>query len=112
MDIVISEVCDKFEEWAVVIRNSFATVAEEFGITRKNAPTNPAFAEADSLEKMKEKGIMLYEQRMDSGSVCGNRGDSDRLYMESFAAASYRHRIGRHCGFAEAVSTAEKVLTV
>ena len=35
MDIVISEVCDKFEEWAVVIRNSFATVAEEFGLHGK-----------------------------------------------------------------------------
>jgi ribosomal protein S18 acetylase RimI-like enzyme len=100
MDIVISEVCDKFEEWAVVIRNSFATVAEEFGITRENAPTNPAFAEADSLEKMKEKGIMLYGAYLDEqrvGFVAIERADGDRWYMERLAVLPpYRHRgIGR-----------------
>jgi len=33
MDIVIREVTGEFGEWASVIRDSFATVAEELGIT-------------------------------------------------------------------------------
>ncbi|HOJ80029.1 MAG TPA: GNAT family N-acetyltransferase, partial [Clostridiales bacterium] len=100
MDIEIREVNDEFEEWASVIRNSFATVAEEFRITRENAPTNPAFAEADSLEQMKVKGVSMYGAYLDwqrVGFVAIERADDDRWYMERLAVLpEYRHRgIGR-----------------
>lgn len=100
MDIEIREVNDEFEEWASVIRNSFATVTEEFKITRENAPTNPAFAEADSLEKMKGKGASMYGAYLDGqrvGFVAVERADDDRWYMERLAVLpEYRHKgIGR-----------------
>jgi ribosomal protein S18 acetylase RimI-like enzyme len=100
MDIEIREVFDEFEEWASVIRNSFATVAEEFGITRENAPTNPAFVEADSLEKMKEKGASMYGAYLGGqrvGFVAMKKADDDLWYMERLAVLpQYRHRgIGR-----------------
>jgi|GEM_PF-4356812 len=34
-----------------VIRESFATVAEDFRLTRESAPTNPAFIEMVHLQK-------------------------------------------------------------
>jgi diamine N-acetyltransferase len=60
MSIEIKKVKNEFEECTNVIRNSFITVADEFGITRENAPSNPAFVDSDALIKMREKGIELY----------------------------------------------------
>ncbi len=100
MNIEIKAVYDEFDMWASVIRRSFVTVADEFKITRENAPTNPAFAGSDSLERMKEKGIMMYGayfsgQRV--GFVAIEKADEDRWYMERLAVLSqYRHMgIGR-----------------
>lgn len=100
MDIVIREVKGEFGEWASVIRDSFATVAEEFGITRENAPTNPAFIEAGSLEKMKEKGIYMYSAYLGGqriGFVAAEKADDGCWYMERICVLpQYRHRgIGR-----------------
>ena len=99
-DIVIREVTGEFGEWASVIRDSFATVAEEFGITRENAPTNPAFTEADSLEKMKEKGIFMFSAYLGGhrvGFVAAEKADGGCWYMERLCVLpQYRHRgIGR-----------------
>lgn len=38
---------DMFDECAEVIRDSFMTVANDFKLTKENAPTNPAFIEID-----------------------------------------------------------------
>ncbi|MFT8351261.1 hypothetical protein [Clostridium saccharoperbutylacetonicum] len=43
-----------------IIRNSFITVADDFGLTIKNAPTNPAFITYENLQKSIEKGMDLY----------------------------------------------------
>lgn len=100
MSIEIKAVYDEFDDWASVIRISFATVAAEFNITRENAPTNPAFAEADSLVKMKEKGIDMYGAYCKGhkvGFVAVEKADDDRWYMERLAVLpQYRHMgIGR-----------------
>jgi len=86
----------EFEECAKVIRAAFGTVAEEFGITRENAPTNPAFAGADSLLKMKEKGAQLYgafEGKACIGFVAIEKASDDVYYMERLAVLpEHRHR--------------------
>lgn len=38
-----------------VIKNSFRTVADQYGLTEKNSPTNPAFTTIDSLKKIESK---------------------------------------------------------
>ena len=60
-NILIKECTGDYEDSARVIRKAFLTVAEEFGISRQNAPSNGAFIEADALEKLKGKGVKLFD---------------------------------------------------
>ncbi len=90
----------EFEECAQVIRIAFGTVAKEFGITRENAPTNPAFAGVDSLLMMKERGAQLYgafEDKVCIGFVAIEKAADDVYYMERLAVLpEHRHHgIGR-----------------
>jgi ribosomal protein S18 acetylase RimI-like enzyme len=50
----------ELEKSVDVIRKSFATVAEEFGITQENCPTNPAFIKTEHLIELLEKGAKLF----------------------------------------------------
>jgi ribosomal protein S18 acetylase RimI-like enzyme len=50
-----------FEESARVIREAFATVAEEFHITKESAPSNGAFMKAEALKTLAEKGVKLFD---------------------------------------------------
>ncbi|MEN6356368.1 MAG: GNAT family N-acetyltransferase [Armatimonadota bacterium] len=50
----------EIDESARVIRESFATVALEFGITEENCPTHPAFITRISLDEMLRSGIELH----------------------------------------------------
>jgi ribosomal protein S18 acetylase RimI-like enzyme len=51
---------EEYAECVEVIRKAFGTVAKEFGLTRENAPTNPAFIELRHLDEMRNKGIRMY----------------------------------------------------
>lgn len=100
MNLVIRPVIDELDKWAELVRNSFITVANEFGITRENAPTNPAFADADSLSGMIDKGVSLFgafydDQRV--GFVALQDASNGCWYMERLAVLpEYRHKgIGR-----------------
>lgn len=42
---------DQFEASAKVIRESFQTVADDFGFTAENNPTNGAFIQSERLTK-------------------------------------------------------------
>ncbi|MEJ2567608.1 MAG: GNAT family N-acetyltransferase [candidate division WOR-3 bacterium] len=42
-----------------VIRNSFVTVANEFNITKKNAPSNPAFITPKNIKTLQKKGVVF-----------------------------------------------------
>ncbi len=48
------------EQAARVIRQGFATVAKDFGLTINNCPTNGAFIKVNKLISDKEKGNLLY----------------------------------------------------
>jgi diamine N-acetyltransferase len=43
-----------------VINNSFKTVADDFGLTKENAPTTPAFITIDQLHDYMKKDLVLY----------------------------------------------------
>lgn len=86
---------DMFEESVKVIRNSFITVADDFKLTRENAPTNPAFIEIDSLEKMLDKDVemfaVIYEGKQ-IGFVAVENAGNGVYYMERLAILpEYRH---------------------
>lgn len=58
-----AEVC------AAVIRASFATVAEEFGITRENCPKHTSFIELEKLIRQYETGRKMFV--CDDGKIIG-----------------------------------------
>lgn len=51
--------CSDYEQSAGVIREAFQTVADEFHITKENAPSNGAFIQADALKALGGKGLKL-----------------------------------------------------
>lgn len=100
MSLVIKPVNDDLDKWVELLRASFITVADEFGITRENAPTNPAFADTDSLLRMIKKGVSLFGAYFDSrraGFVALEKAENGCWYMERLAVLpEYRHKgIGR-----------------
>lgn len=49
------------EQLTQLIRKSFITVAQDFGLTRSNAPTNPAFIDSEQIiESVSNKDIKYY----------------------------------------------------
>ncbi|MBP7177128.1 MAG: GNAT family N-acetyltransferase [Thermoclostridium sp.] len=98
--MMIKRIQGDLEECTGVIRNAFITVADEFHLTKENAPTNPAFIGTDSLERMRDKGAVLfgaYEGESCIGFVAAEQASEGAFYMERLAVLpEYRHRgIGR-----------------
>ncbi|WP_094603389.1 hypothetical protein SPSIL_014250 [Sporomusa silvacetica DSM 10669] len=79
-----------------IIRKSFSTVAEQFGLTRENAPTNPAFIELRHLKKMQEKGIAMFGvfcEFVQIGFVAIEKNNANEFYMERLAVLpKHRHK--------------------
>ena len=50
---------EELGEAARVVRGAFATVAEEFGLTRENCPTNGAFLPDGRLEAQFDAGVRI-----------------------------------------------------
>jgi diamine N-acetyltransferase len=61
-DIAIRQISrgEDLEVFAAILRRSFGTVADEFGLTEENCPTNPAFIRKESLDKQSRKKITFY----------------------------------------------------
>lgn len=80
-----------------VIRRSFLTVAEELGLTRENAPTNPAFIDDDNLKKSMGRGLKLFST-IQEGTIIACVGiepsnERDVYYLERLAVLpEHRHR--------------------
>lgn len=92
-EIIKIEIID--EDCVRVIRDSFITVANQFNITRQNAPTNPAYIELESLQTMKQKGVDMYGAYINKylvGFVAIEKSDKDLYFMEKLAVLpEYRH---------------------
>lgn len=78
-----------------VIRKSFQTVADEFGLTRENTPTNAAFIRFEDLVKMKEQGAYLfglYTQGIQIGFFTIEKNPNALYYLNKLAVLpAYRH---------------------
>lgn len=88
--------CADFKASAALIREAFLTVAEEFGLTRENAPSNGAFLEADKLKELSDKGIALidvYDGDALVGFLALEDAGSGVFYLEKLAVApGKRHK--------------------
>jgi ribosomal protein S18 acetylase RimI-like enzyme len=52
-----------------IIRNSFQTVADEFGLTEENNPTNPAFIDLGKLIRLQNEAVCFYKLMVEKKPV-------------------------------------------
>ncbi len=103
VECVITEASEgDVELLASLIRESFATVAQRFGLTPENAPTHPSNSKKEWIQAAFEKGVRYFLLRA-SGQAAGcaalERVDEDKCYMERLAVLpAFRRR-----GFGEAL---------
>lgn len=93
---LIRQICgDEIERCAAVLREGFGTVAESFGLTRQNCPTNAAFISAERLEADWHKGNLLfgmYEQGNLIGFVQLEQKDDAVFELKNLTVLpAYRH---------------------
>ncbi|MGN1345314.1 MAG: GNAT family N-acetyltransferase, partial [Eubacteriales bacterium] len=81
-----------------VIHRSFATVAEEFHLTRENCPKHTSFLPLESLETQFEWGwfmLGLYENEKKIGYVSLSHTEGETYELHHLAVLpEYRHRGG------------------
>lgn len=87
---------EPLEESGEVIRVSFRTVAEEFGLTEEIDSTHPSFISDRRLEELREKGLIFFGYYLTGkqvGFVAVEKADDSLYYMEKLAVLpEYRHR--------------------
>lgn len=102
MEYCIHEIQQEhFVESAKVIRQSFQTVAEDFGFTVENNPSNGAFITPDKLREdhLREiKMFGLYKDQQQIGFVAIEKKDNQLYYLEKLSVVpQYRHMgYGKH----------------
>lgn len=101
MDAMIRPILtDELDRCAQVIRESFLTVANDFGLTQENCPTNGAFLKTERLIADLEKGSRMYGLYTD-GEMIGfmqlEAGREGAVILEKLAVLpGSRHRgLGR-----------------
>ena len=78
-----------------VIRDSFRTVALEFGLNEGNCPTHPSLITLDKLAVLEEKaklfGLFLNDKQV--GFVAVEKADGEVYYLDKLAVLpEYRHK--------------------
>ena len=94
---IIREITDpaEFPGIAKIIRASFKTVAEDFGLTRENAPSHPSFLKAGWLKEKKSDevkyfGLFLGDRQI--GFIMVEKESEKTYWIEKLAVLpSYRH---------------------
>ena len=80
-----------------VIRDSFATVASEFGLTSENSPSNSAFIDKDELLKMRENGNVMFgafDCSRQVGFVSLKKASEKLYYLEKLAVLPDSRHLG------------------
>jgi GNAT superfamily N-acetyltransferase len=80
---------------AAVIRDSFKTVALEFGLNELNCPTHPSLITLDKLLELKSKAKLfgLFWNNMQVGFVAIEKADDKVYYLDKLAVLpEYRHK--------------------
>jgi ribosomal protein S18 acetylase RimI-like enzyme len=99
---LIREIADEdgLKNSARVIRNSFRTVAAEFGLTRVNCPTHPTFTTISQLRELRAKGVRFFGFFLGEKQVgcVGIEKSGDNPYWMEKLAVIPKHR---HQGYGE-----------
>jgi ribosomal protein S18 acetylase RimI-like enzyme len=88
----------EIEECARVIASSFETVAQDFGLTQENAPTNPAFMTSEKLREYLKKpvvllGLFLDEAQIGCVAIEKSKREPETFYIERLAVVPmHRHK--------------------
>ena len=95
---------DELPQAASILRESFQTVADEFGFTRENNPTNGAFVQAETLAEEGRRGVEYFgaflppkgafgEEKRQIGAVALEKATQGLYYLEKLAVLpEYRHK--------------------
>jgi ribosomal protein S18 acetylase RimI-like enzyme len=78
-----------------VIRDSFKTVALEFGLNEGNCPTHPSFITLDRLLELKKKAKLfgLFLNNLQVGFVAIEKAEDKVCYLDKLAVLpQYRHK--------------------
>jgi ribosomal protein S18 acetylase RimI-like enzyme len=79
-----------------LIKESFKTVADDFGLTMENCPANPAFTKYSQLLEMKEEGIKmfgLFLGKQQVGFIAIEYADKGAYYIERLSILpEFRHK--------------------
>jgi diamine N-acetyltransferase len=81
-----------------IIRDSFGTVAIQFGLTQQNCPTHPSFITVDQLIGLRKRGLTffgLFAGEKQVGFVAIEKAGGGLYYLEKLAVVPYC----RHNGF-------------
>ncbi len=98
LELQIKEIIDSAEIQASVevIRNSFATVAAEFRLTKQNCPTHPSNVTFEQLLETKKKGLKffgLFQNEKPVGFVAIEDSGGGLFHFEKLAILpEYRHQ--------------------
>jgi len=84
------------ERCAEVIRESFATVAKEFGLNEQNCPTHTSFTKSEQLIWQYNNGYLMFAYFLDGqiiGYVSLSKTDEEKIYkLRNLAVLpQYRH---------------------
>jgi diamine N-acetyltransferase len=95
---------EQIERSAGIIRRSFAPVALRFALTRENCPTHPSFTEPAALERLHEKGAVLFGAFADGeqvGFMALEDGGVGTFYLEKLAVLPEHRGRGTGSGLIE-----------
>jgi GNAT superfamily N-acetyltransferase len=88
-NIIIREINGaELNRGAEVIRESFKTIALEFGFTRYNIPNHPSFMTTEELRGLIDKGIKFFGLFLDGrqiGSVAVEAADDGVYFLQKLA---------------------------
>jgi diamine N-acetyltransferase len=98
MEFILIDPKDDLSEAVQVLNVSHGTVAEEFGFTKENNPTNNAFIDETTLKEQLYKGITLFGLYVDRAIVgCiaieKSEKEKDTFYIEKVSVRpEFRHQ--------------------
>ena len=78
-----------------VIRNSFQTAADRFGLTRDNCPSHPSFITMEKIIELKKRGPSFfgyYTGDLQVGFIAVEKASGERYYLEKISVLpEHRH---------------------
>lgn len=92
----IDYLSDELNSSLQVITESFSTVASEFGLSKENCPTHPAFMTLARLQEALEKKVKLFglfSEKLQVGLVAVEKSTDEEFFLERLSVLpEYRHR--------------------